>query len=309
MKKLTKIFSFIICVLTVVGTFSACKGGELTQTDAVSDVPVIEIPEGAYKLTLAEHTNGRIQPLPSYAKPGERIYLETEAEAGYEFSHFLLNGVKIKGDSFIMQRKDCTVLPIFEKTVQYRESDINVSATTKYGGKQYTARADFFAEYKEDGVEIFVTVKDENLYSNPTIRDQNKKDEIVFAIGLYGKKDLKEAKALKFTVAADGYSMAFPPSGAESFSSKTANCGVFVNKDYTVYVKHADKSTNGFDGYYARIFIKYSAFGLDGESDVGELAILPALRNTVLVNGKSATSLAGMGSVVRTSGFIKIEAQ
>ncbi len=311
MKKLLLMLLLLSLVLT------SCNGGngENTTADGTEDSEITDapettetttapeteppIPDGAYKLTVSAAENGSIAPIPSHALFGERIEVSPLPDEGYELSYLLLNDVRINDTSFIMQNKDCVLTPVFKKTVKLKESELVIETSVTHKSVKYTAESHWFAEYKDEGILISVYVKDSNLYSNRTIRDLNKKDEISFAITTSNATSFLTSPAYKFFVSADGYSTALGVASAFSFKDNSRDSGVFVNRDYTVEVCHTTLKENGYNGYFCEIFIKYSAFGLTYDEACGKLMLKAGLRNTVLVGDSTSSASRGLANTVK----------
>ncbi|MBQ4060900.1 MAG: hypothetical protein IJD46_02615 [Bacilli bacterium] len=241
----------------------------LVNTNNTDGVNSVEIPNSEYALIWVDHE--------SY-DAGENVEIEYQCKGNYVLDYFTVNGEMIDGTSFEMPDGDALIEGTFK--LAFEETPWQILSTS--GG--LTARAFYYFNYGEEGLEIKIKVDDRMICGKEFKEQEHQRDNVEIIIT--PKSDHKGWAAnetFKILVTADGdvnINRAVAGNQWGIFSAKE-----YTEEDfnYSVTLKHLENN-DGYNGYEVNIFFSYALMWLDREEAINNLTVCPAIRNTTSHN-------------------------
>lgn len=210
----------------------------------------------------------------SVAAKGSTVYLHTYVSYGKKVVGYVVNGTKLVGNRFTVQNSDVTVQT--EYADAWQETSLNFTVTQS----ATNATSHWHAEYKQDGLLISAEVEDSDLYSVTSLqRDEAYIDNIEFVLGFADRNGV--AWGL------DNYKVIIAANGAFRFQRYNGKGWINYSSTVTCKVTQTNLFEDGYAGYYAEMFVPYTALDATYQKALNNVTIAVAMRNAV--NGMNST--------------------
>ena len=205
----------------------------------------------------------------SKADVGDRVTLTSYASFNTEVLGYLVDGEKIYGNEFTMPNKDVIVEVLYDRA--FDENGVAFSVESYY----HFATSYWSAKYTEDGIVVDVCVDDDILFtSHKATNGIGMRDNVELICGLSGT-DNEWDQYIKLLVSADG----------EYYWQRRFSDSWVTVSESRVTFQHSICNFNdiGFNGYRVIFNIPYAVLNTTYEKALGNITLLPAMRNTLNV--------------------------
>lgn len=236
--------------------------------------------QAAHAITASSDSEGCVVPDKSYAEAGESVTLTCYSGYNRRLVAYTVNGKNIDGNSFTMPDCAVTVSAEFETVV----ADTPVSFSVSAG--RYSATSHWYAQYKEDGLAVRAVVEDTVVYtSSKLVKDIGYHDNIEFIV----------AKQSDRTFGVDTVKVLVTANGDRSYSAYRDGWVAADSGGVTMNARKLSIAGEGFSGYEVEVIIPYAKLGTTYSAARGNLAICPAMRNTLSYFHTNWKAYSGMG--------------
>lgn len=231
--------------------------------------------DGYYDIELIYNENLYFDVTSKTVKYGEEVVIDYMPITNYVLDHFLINGVAISGDTFIMPKEDVVIEGVV--SLAYKESDIAIDIHVQ-GRDQFYTRSNWFFEYGEDGLYITSYIYDHFIVDDPyTVPDKGYRDNVEIIVSpLENITGLSIYNSINVMVSVDGDGWYRRASSQDEFMFEDMPDYSYFRYSSTIH-RYLDKQ--GFNGYVVTIFLSYSLWGLN--YDNASFVIMPSHRNTI----------------------------
>jgi len=236
--------------------------------------------EGAYTVTVVDDIYGSTYASLATANEGDTVTLTTATSYATKLKHYLVNGERVTGNSFLMPAKDVTVTAEYESLIP--ETPVSFECVASF----QRARSYWYASYEPEGIRIRAVV-DDNITFASDIVDPNMgyKDNIEFTVGFGAASDLSP-RHFNVLVSCDG----------NHWFRQFQNGWVGADETGVIFdCEPCNIMDHGFNGYIATVTIPYSKFGVSMAAAVGNMTLGVSMRNTTNRLKTAWSSFTGMG--------------
>ena len=256
---------YTLRALYIDGKRTAGEGFVMPARD-VSVVAVLDnMSETAHTVSVSESGEcGRTVADYTAAEAGERVTLTTYVAYGCSLRGYLVNGEELDGNTFTMPDADVVVTVLYN---ELPETDVALTVSQSY----QNATSRWYAGYSETGFTVDAVVEDNILFTDTEyLNSFAYADNIEFIVG---KRTTATGWDGRFKIIVDA--------AGNSEIRRYENGWVLASVSMNVTLRRCTLENSGFNGYRATVFLPYSIFGLSYETALGNLAIAPAMRNTL----------------------------
>ncbi len=283
MKKFILFLTFVI-VLSVCATGCKKDSGKnnstsknsLTYSSSVTSESFSDSSSNSaiiYDIQVIQAVGGNVSTDKIKAQEGEVVTVIVESDNNYVLSEsgIQVNGVKIKGNTFIMPACNVVITVNFTKTENFGESDLRIVIGE--------AISEWYARYDEAGVNLTIKVKDE--YLKVGNKDIGYDDNVEFDIGLKSSSIGRDIDYTYNLLATAGGKYFFRKAiTSDSYGAENdTSLNIAPGSNFWISFKNVLYS-DGKTGWVVEIYLGYDLLNTTAEQAIGNLTIAPSMRNS-----------------------------
>lgn len=225
--------------------------------------------ENAYDVIIVENEMIKTISNLSKANPGDEIVLTSYASFNCTVKGYLINNEMILGNSFTMPEEIVTIETVYEN--MFDENGVSLKVESYY----HFATSYWNAKYTEDGLVVDICVDDDIIFTTSKATNGiGMRDNVEFICGVNGTNNIY-SEYIKVLVSADG----------DYYYQRRSNNNWVTVYDSRISFEHSVCNFNdeGFNGYRVKALVPYSVLNTTYNNALGNLTLLPAMRNTLNV--------------------------